>query len=69
MSEQAFPNEGHPITRTLVTTLLELVHALCEAGATDIEVVTTLRELMNSGRVKFIGEFRASHIQQCLPST
>ena len=69
MSEQAFPHEGHPIKRTVVTTLLELVHALVDTGATDIEVVTTLGELLNSGRVKLIGEFRASHIQQCLPST
>ncbi len=69
MSEQASPHEGHPITRTVVTTVLELVHALVDTGATDIEVVTTLRELMNSGRVKLIAEFRASQIQQCLPST
>ena len=68
MSEQAFPHEGHLITRTVVTTLLELVHTLVDTGATDIEVVTTLGELMNSGRVKLTGEFRAPHIQQCLPS-
>ena len=49
---------------TVVTTLFELVGALVDTGAGDAEVIATLRELVNSGRVRLVGEFREPHIEE-----
>ena len=40
------------------TTLLELVRAIGEITSDDREVVQTVRELLRSGRVRLIGNFR-----------
>jgi predicted nucleic-acid-binding protein len=58
-------------TRTLIeagngavveTTLLELVTTLGELTEDDREVVTTVVELLRSGRVRLIGNFRGQKI-------
>lgn len=45
------PAEHDPAPRTPCT-LLELVGALAEAGATDREVVTAVVDLLHGGRLK-----------------
>ena len=44
------------------TTLLELVTTLGELTEDDREVVTTVIELLHSGRVRLIGNFRGQKI-------
>ncbi|HEY8120575.1 MAG TPA: hypothetical protein VII78_04610 [Myxococcota bacterium] len=44
------------------TTLLELVTTLGELTEDDREVVTTVVELLHSGRVRLIGNFRGQKI-------
>jgi predicted nucleic-acid-binding protein len=44
------------------TTLLELVTTLGELTEDDREVVTTVVELLRSGRVRLIGNFRGQRI-------
>jgi hypothetical protein len=44
------------------TTLLELVTTLGELTEDDREVVTTVVELLRSGRVRLIGNFRGQKI-------
>jgi hypothetical protein len=44
------------------TTLLELVTTLGELTADDKEVVATVVELLRSGRVRLIGNFRGQKI-------
>ena len=39
-------------------TLLELVRAICEVTHDDREVVATVTDLLQSGRVRLIGNFR-----------
>lgn len=45
-----------------VTTLLELVQAIAETGASDTEMVATVVELVASGRVRLIGSFRSDDV-------
>ena len=62
MSEQALAS-ARPTDlshRTIVTTLIDLITALADAGATDTEVVTVLSDLANTGRVRRGRELRVS---------
>ncbi len=45
------------------STLLDLVAALAESGASEVEVVRAITHLVNSGRVRLVGQFRETHIQ------
>ncbi len=51
------PKQGRAIT------LLDLVAAIVESGATEAEVVATVTDLVNSGRVKLIGNFQGADVQ------
>ncbi len=44
-------------------TLLDLVAALADSGANEVEVVWAITDLVNSGRVRLVGQFREAHIQ------
>jgi hypothetical protein len=44
-------------------TLLELVVALVDAGASEQEVVSSVARLVNSGRVRLIGSFRGADVR------
>jgi hypothetical protein len=44
------------------TTLLELVQTVGELTPDDREVVTTVIEMLRSGRVRLIGNFRGQRI-------
>ena len=44
------------------TTLLELVTAVAESAESDEEVIATLADLLNSGRVVLVGNFRAGDV-------
>ena len=44
------------------TTLLELVQTVGELTPDDREVVTTVIEMLHSGRVRLIGNFRGQRI-------
>ena len=44
-------------------TLLDLVAALGDFGASDKEVVWAVVHLVDSGRVRLIGQFREAHLQ------
>ncbi len=43
-------------------TLLDLVAALADSGASEVEVVRAITHLLNSGRVRLVGQFREAHI-------
>ncbi len=45
------------------STLLDLVAAVADSGATEGEVVWAIVHMVNSGRVRLVGEFREAHIQ------
>ncbi len=44
-------------------TLLDLVAAVADSGATEMEVVWAIVHMVNSGRVRLVGQFRETHIQ------
>ncbi len=52
---------GFSVQQTLVTTLFDLARALVDDGATDAEVIATLRGLVNSGRVRLGPEAALDH--------
>jgi hypothetical protein len=54
--------EMHETDAVVETTLLELVTTLGELTEDDREVVTTVVELLRSGRVRLIGNFRGQRI-------
>ena len=45
------------------TTMLELVRALAEQGSSEREIVATVLELVESGRVILIGSFRGTPLR------
>ncbi len=55
-------SELHPAQARRVT-LLDLVAALADSGASEVEVVWAITHLVNSGRVRLVGQFREAHIQ------
>ncbi len=55
-------SERHP-AQARRATLLELVAALADSGASEVEVVWAITHLVNSGRVRLVGQFREAHIQ------
>ncbi len=55
-------SERHPAQARRVT-LLDLVAALADSGAREAEVVCAITHLVNSGRVRLVGQFREAHIQ------
>ncbi len=55
-------SERHPVQARRVT-LLDLVAAVAESGASEVELVWAIVHLVNSGRVRLIGQFREAHIQ------
>ncbi len=55
-------SEPHP-ARAQRITLLDLVAALADSGASETEVVWVIAHLVNSGRVRLVGQFREAHIQ------
>ncbi len=55
-------SELHPAQARRVT-LLELVAALADSGAREVEVVWAITHLVHSGRVRLVGQFREAHIQ------
>jgi len=55
----ASAEEGDPQTLTL----LDLVTAIVDSGATEAEVVTTVARLVNSGRVRLVGNFRGADVR------
>ncbi len=55
-------SERHPVQARRVT-LLDLVAALADSGASEAEVVWAIMDLVNSGRVRLVGQFRQAHIQ------
>ncbi len=55
-------SERHPAQARRVT-LLDLVAALADSGASEVEVVWAITHLVNSGRVRLVGQFREAHIQ------
>ncbi len=51
------PAQARPVT------LLDLVAALAESGASEVEVVWAITHLVSSGRVRLVGQFCEAHIQ------
>ncbi len=54
-------SERHP-AQTRRVTLLDLVAALADSGTSEVEVVWAITDLVNSGRVRLVGQFREAHI-------
>ncbi len=52
--------ESQP-NRSYTPTLLDLVAALVDSGMNDLEVVQSVTRLLNSRRVRLIGQFRDAH--------
>ena len=50
--------EGH-----LEITLLELVAAVADSAANDREVVATVAELLKSGKITLVGNFRGADVR------
>ena len=46
-----------------VTTLLDLVSSLAAFAETDAEVVAAVTDLINSGKVRLIGNFRGADVR------
>ncbi len=46
-----------------VLTLLDLVNAVCEATSDEDEVVSTVKRLINSGKVTLVGNFRGADVR------
>ncbi len=55
-------SEG-PLREARRITLLDLVAVLADSGASEDEVVLAIVQLVNSGRVRLVGQFREAHIQ------
>ncbi len=55
-------SERHPAQARRVT-LLDLVAALADSGASEVELVCAITHLVNSGRVRLVGQFREAPIQ------
>jgi hypothetical protein len=55
----ASTDAGSPQTLTL----LDLVTAIVDSGATESEVVATVARLVNSGRVRLVGNFRGADVR------
>ena len=54
--------EQHPET-PLEITLLELVAAVADSAANDREVIATVSELLNSGKITLVGNFRGADVR------
>ncbi len=54
-------SKRHPVQAGRVT-LLDLVAALADSGASEVEVVLAITHLVNSGRVRLVGQFCEAHI-------
>jgi hypothetical protein len=55
----ASTDDGDPQTLTL----LDLVTAIVDSGATESEVVATVARLVNSGRVRLVGNFLGADVR------
>ena len=60
-SHTATESAAEQQTREL--TLLELVTAVAEHAANDQEVIATVAHLLNTGRVKLVGNFRGKDVR------
>ena len=49
--------------RSYSPTLLDLVASLVDSGMNDFEVVQSVTRLLNSQRVRLIGQFRNPHLE------
>ncbi len=54
--------EAQPVAAPEIT-LLDLVAAVAETATSDAEVVATVSELINSGKVRLIGNFRGADVR------
>ncbi len=65
MAVVAFKLDGIETTPKEVrtTTLLDLVQAIVDTGASEREVVATVTRLVNSGRVQLVGAFRGADVR------
>ena len=52
-----------PATQPLETTLLDLVQAVDEVAESEAEVVATVLQMLRSGRVRLLGNFRGSILE------
>ena len=48
---------------TLEITLLELVAAVADSARDEREVVATVSELINSGKIRLVGNFRGADVR------
>ncbi len=55
-----------PAGGVVVTTLLELTAAVAETTASDHEALAVIASLIDSGRVRLIGEFRVADVRTAL---
>jgi hypothetical protein len=65
MSQLATPVrsvEAAPLATPEIT-LLELVAAVAESASSDAEVVAAVSELINSGKVRLVGNFRGADVR------
>ncbi len=46
-----------------VTTLLDLVAAVAESAKSESEVVATVTHLINSGKIKLVGNFQGADVR------
>ncbi len=53
----------HPQAITSPITLLDLVDELAQIASNDAEVVAAVADLLESGRVTLVGNFRGRHVQ------
>lgn len=65
MAEAAhkFPRFCEATASQAPLTLLELVAAVAEESRSDAEVLAVVRDLIDSGRVKLIGNFRGADLR------
>jgi hypothetical protein len=64
MGEAALKLETiYPPEETRTITLLDLVAAISDSAESEAEVIATVRQLVNSGRVRLIGSFRGADVR------
>ncbi len=57
------PTAEAPEPQVIETTLLDLVAAVSDSAESEAEVVATIADLLRSGKIRLIGNFRRADVR------
>ena len=60
---RAIENQAGPPPEPRILTLLDLVAAVAEVAKTEAEVISAVRDLVNSGSIRLVGSFRGADVR------